>query len=275
MLNKLRRGTFEQVEPSISESFIKNSLQTAKTFRGLKLFVFIILFIVFGTYAAYGVSLYIVNNMEDAVGGLDLNNEFIPFLSSIWYIHLQAIPILIVVASMIYYRDKNRIKGHFIYYLFLMVFMIFFGLFFLKITQLFVSYFILRIIYTVLYIITFIYSIRQGYQNALHMVYGDKKNRSALVEWVSKNSKTILTVLAVIGGAYFITKAVFEPAANMEKRIIGSMVDFLPLGLILANFAFIYYIGVVVRSYYAFKYSERFRLKFGYEKDDWYGPKHK
>lgn len=275
MFKKLRQGTFEQVEPSISPSFIKNSLDTAKTFRGIKLLAFIILFLVFGTYVAYGVSLYISNNMEDAVGGLDLNNEFIPFLSSIWYINFQALPMVVVVISMIYYRDKNRVKGHLIYYFFLMIFMMFFGLFLFKVMQLFVSYFILRIIYTVLYVITFVYSVWQGYQNAHHMVYGSKKGRSALVEWVSKKSKFILTVLAIIGGSYFIIKSVFEPAADMERRIIGSMADFLPLLLVLANFAFIYYIGVVVRSYYAYKYSELFRIKFGYEKEDWYGPKYK
>lgn len=274
MLKKFRDGTFEQIEPSISKSFVKNLLDTAKTFRGIKLIGFIILFIVCGTYVAYGVSLYIANNMEDAVGGLDVNNEFIPFLSSIWYINLQAIPILIVVISMMFYRDRNRVKGHFIYYLFLMIFMMFFGLFLFKVMQLFVSYFILRMIYTVLFIITFIYCIWQGYKNATYMVHGNKKQRSALVEWFSRNRNLVLMVLGIIGSAYFIIKAVFEPAANMERRIIGSMADFLPLLLVLANFAYIYYIGVVTRSYYIYKYSERFRLKFGYEIQDWYGPKY-
>lgn len=272
---RICNGTFEQVEHALSESFIKNSLDTIKTFRGIKSFAFIILFIVCGTYVPYGVSLYIANNMEEAVGGLDLNNEFIPLLSSIWYINLQAIPIVILVILTIYYRDRNRIKGHYIYYSLLTIFSVFFGLFLFKVMQLFVSYFILRMLYLVLYGITFVYSIWQGYQNALNMVYGEKKNRSKLVEWFSRNSKTILTILAVIGGAYFAGKAIFEPAANMERRIIGSMADFLPLLLVLANFAFIYYIGVIVKSYYAYKYSEKFSAKFQYDKKEWYGPKHK
>lgn len=155
-----------------------------------------------------------------------------------------------------------------------LIFMMFFGLLLFKVMQLFVSYFILRMIYTVLFIMTFIYCMWQGYQNATYMVHGDKKQRSALVEWFSRNSKPVLIVLGIIGSAYFIIKAVFEPAANMERRIIGSMADFLPLLLVLANFAYIYYIGVVTRSYYVYKYSEIFRLKFGYDIQDWYGPKY-
>lgn len=263
------------VEPALSDSFIENSLDTMKTFRGIKLFAFIILFIVCGTYAIYGVSIFLINNMEETVGGLDLNNEFIPFLSSIWYINFQAIPIVIVVILTMYYRDRNRIKGHFLYYSFLTVFMVFAGLLLFKVLQLFVSYFILRMLYLVLFGATFVYSIWQGYQNALHMVYGEKKNRSKLVEWFSRNYKTILTILAIVGGIYFAGKAIFEPAASMERRIIGTLADFLPLFMVIANFAFIYYIGVIIRSYYAYKFSEQFRVKFQYDKDEWYGPKYK
>lgn len=274
MKRKITEGTFAQVEPAISPSFIDNSLDTMKTFRGLKLFAFFMLFIVFATYAAYGVSIYIGNHMDEAVGGLDVNNEFIPFLSSIWYINLQAAIMVALIISTVYFRNRNRIKGNLIYHVLMTIFMVFVGLFLFKVMQLFVSYFILRLLYTILFIITLIYSIWQGYQNGLHMVYGDKKNRSALVEWFSKNNQVILAVLATIGGAYFALKAIFEPAANMERRIIGSMVDFMPLLMVLANFAFLYYISTIVRSYYVNKYTEKFRTKFQYDKTEWYGPKY-
>src|SRR5699024_8088446 len=144
-----------------------------------------------------------------------------------------------------------------------------------KMFQLLVSYFIVRMIYTVLYIGTLVYSIWKGYQNSIDMIYGTKKERPAIVEWFSKKSKSVLTVLGIIGGAYFLLKAGFEPAANMERRIIGSLVDFLPLISVGSNVVLIYYIGLITRNYYIVKFQEQFRKKFGYEKDEWYGPNYK
>lgn len=275
MFRKIRGGTFEQVEPGISDSFVENSLDTVKTFKGFKLFAFVFFFLGCTTYLLYGGSVYIVNHMEEAVGGLDLNNEFISFISGIWYAHLQAASILLLVLSTVYFRDRNRVKGHLFYYIFMTIFTLFVSVLLFKVMQLLVSYFILRMIYSVLFSVVLLYSLWQGYQNGLHMVYGDKKNRSKLVEWFSRNFKKILPILIVIGGAYFILKVIFEPASDFETRIIGSMADFLPLFMIGANFAFIYYIGVIVRSYYMYKYSEQFRMKLRYEKEEWYGPKYK
>ena len=275
MKHRICNGTFEQVEPGISDSFVENSLDTMKTFKGLKLFGFVFFFIGCTTYLLYGGSVYIVNHMEEAVGGLDLNNEYILFMSSIWYAHLQALPVTMLVILTMYYRNRNRVKGHVIYYLLMTIFTLLVSLLLFKVMQLLVSYFILRIIYTTLFILTLVYSIWQGYQNALHMIYGEKKGRSKVVEWFSRNFKKILPILLVIGGAYFILKVIFEPASDLETRVIGSMADFLPLFMVGTNFAFIYYIGVIVRSYYVDKFSEQFRVKCQYEKDEWYGPKHK
>lgn len=275
MKYKILDGTFEQVEPSISDSFVENSLDTMKTFRGFKLLGFIFFFIACITYLLYGGSVYMVNHMEEAVGGLDLNNEFISFMSSIWYAHLTAFPITMLVIFTMYYRNRNRVKGHVIYYLLMTIYTLLISLLLFKVMQLLVSYFILRIIYTTLFILTLSYSIWLGYQNAIHMIYGKKKRRSKVVEWFSRNFKSILPILLVIGGAYFILKVIFEPAADLETRVIGSMADFMPLFMVGTNFAFIYYIGVIVRSYYVHKYSERFRVKFQYDKEDWYGQKYK
>lgn len=39
-MKKLFRASFEQVEPSISQSFVENSIDTAKSFRGAKVALF-------------------------------------------------------------------------------------------------------------------------------------------------------------------------------------------------------------------------------------------
>ncbi len=82
-MKKLFEASFEQIDPAISESFVKNSLDTAKNFKGLKLIAFFILFVIAGSYALFGVSIYVGNRMDEAVGGLDVHNEFIPLFSSL------------------------------------------------------------------------------------------------------------------------------------------------------------------------------------------------
>jgi len=274
-MKKLFEASFEQIDPAISESFVKNSLDTAKNFKGLKLIAFFILFVIAGSYALFGVSIYVGNRMDEAVGGLDVHNEFIPLFSSLWYVHLQILPMLIAIFSLLFYRNKNRMKGMVIHNFFVGIFMLFFSLLAFKLLQLFVNPFPLRLLYTGLFIFTFVYSFHIGYHNAKVMVFGKAKQRPFLVEWTSRNSKRILSVLAVLGSLYFAAKAVWPNTANMEQRIIGSMADFLPLLVVLSNFAILYYISTSFRGYYVHRYSEQFRNKYEYDPLQWYGCKYK
>ncbi len=220
---------------------MKNLLDTAKNFKGLKLIAFFILFVIAGSYALFGGSIYVENRMDEAVGGLDVHNEFIPLFSSLWYVHLQILPMLIGI------------------------FMLFFSLLALKLLQLFVNPFPLQLLYAGLFIFTFVYSFHIGYHNIKVMVFGKAKQRPFLVEWTSRNSKRILSVFAVLGSLYFAAKAVWPNTANMEQRIIGSMADFSPLLVVLSNFAILYYISTSFRGYYVHRYSEQFRYKYEYD----------
>lgn len=273
-MKRLFTVKYEQVEQAISASFIENSMDTIKEFKGKKLFAFIILFVGFGTYGLYGMGMLLVQNLDDAVVQLDENNEYISFLSSIWYVNIQAIVLLLTVITTIKHRNTNRIRALFNYHLFLSIYMMFFSLLIFKTTQIFVSSVILRWIYTVLFVASFIYVFWQGYHNAKRMVDGQDKKRAVLIEWFSKRQKKILSVFGIIGGTYFIFKVVYAPVGNMEREIIGSLIDFFPLGVILINLAFLYFFGTIIRSYYVHKYSEQFRLKFEYKESEWYGPKY-
>lgn len=83
----------------------------------------------------------------------------------------------------------------------------------------------------------------------------------------------LMAFLVPIGGLVYFFKTTFETAGNLETRIIGSLVGFIPLIFSAVMFLFLYLIGVVMRSYYLKKYSEEFREKFSVEKDIWYGIK--
>jgi len=274
-VKKFFEASFEKIEPAISESFVENSIDTAKTFKGLKLFLFFLLFVLASNYGLFAMSTYIENHIDEAVGGLDVNNEFIPLFSSFWYIHLQMVPMLIVIFGLLYYRTKNRFKGMLIYHLFWMIFMMLYFTYFFKVSQLFVNPFPVRIIYTILYISAFIYSIRIGYHHAKELVFGQAKKRPFLVEWTSRHSKSIISILVVIGGLYYATKAAWPGVGDMEKRLIGSLTEFFPLIPILSIFVLIYGMSCTFRVFYVHKYSEAFRKKFGYDKATWYGPKYK
>ncbi|MCR1835104.1 hypothetical protein NSA56_11915, partial [Oceanobacillus caeni] len=166
------------------------------------------------------------------------------------------------------------VKAFYIYNTFLTVFVLLFILLFLKFAQLVVYSFPLRMVHTVLFILCFVYVFVQSYQNAKEMVFGEKKKRSAIVEWFSRNQKSVLSVLAGIGGLYYLGKVIFPAAGDLKTRLIGGLIDFLPLLACLTILVFLYLNNVVIRSYYLYKYSEEFRLKFGIDKSKWYGKKY-
>ncbi|KNE19962.1 hypothetical protein [Virgibacillus pantothenticus] len=267
-------GTFSQVEETVSESFAKNSIDTIKQFNLLKGLLFTGFCIGLGSYALYGVSIYISNIMNQATIPLDESNEFITIFDNIWYMHIQSILILAVVIGAFVYRKKDNIKGFFVYNTFLTMFLLLFMIFFFKVTQLLVYSSSLRLIYTGLFIISYIYIFIRSYQNTKKMVHGTKKKRSALVEWFSRNRKNITSLLIGVGGLYYLSKVIFTEANDLETRIIGSLIDFLPLAVCLVSFSFLYFNSVAIRSYYLYKYSEEFRKKFGFDKKDWYGEKY-
>ncbi|WP_139345021.1 hypothetical protein [Virgibacillus pantothenticus] len=125
-MKNILSGSFSQVEETVSESFAKNSINTIKGFGLLKAFVFMVFCIGLGSYALYGVSIYFGNNMDKTAFTLDVNNEFISVFSSIWYMHIQALFISIVVITALVYKEKNNVKAFFFYNFFLRCFYFYF-----------------------------------------------------------------------------------------------------------------------------------------------------
>ncbi|MBY7142361.1 hypothetical protein KFZ56_04475 [Virgibacillus sp. NKC19-3] len=266
-------GSFSQVEDAVSESFAKNSIDTIEKFSFGKAF----LALSFGLgvfYAIYGFGIFMGNNMDTGTIVLDMNNEYIPFLSNIWFAIIPGILILITIFGGGYYRKKNNVKAFFIYNTFLTMYLLPFLLWTFKVAQLFVYFFPLRMVYTVLFSLCITYVFIRSYKNAKEMVFGEKKKRSAIVEWFSRNRKSVLSVLAAIGGLYFLVKTIFPSAGDMETRLMGALIDFAPLFVCLIFLLFLYLNNVVIRSYYLNKYTEEFRLKFGIDKSEWYGKKY-
>ncbi|RFA35465.1 hypothetical protein CAI16_08195 [Virgibacillus dokdonensis] len=267
-------GSFSQVEETISDNFMKASIKTVNDFKFYKLFI-LILFFSGASYVFYGVSFYLTNNIDDFAIPLDSNNEFIPVFSSIWYIHIQSFLFFIAGLAAFIYKKRNHVKGFFLLNIFLSLGWLLFLLFTFKLTQLMVNSYILRILYTVLLICSFIFVFYQSYQNAKKMVYGTKKKRLAFVEWLSTNRKNVTSVLFGVGALFLLTKVISPEVADLETRIMGSLIDFAPLFVCLIISTFLYLNSVVIRAYYLYKYSERFRQKFGVTEADWYGRKYK
>ncbi|MBO1912383.1 hypothetical protein J4G37_47245, partial [Microvirga sp. 3-52] len=72
-------------------------------------------------------------------------------------------------------------------------------------------------------------------------------------------------------GIWGINAAFGSTNSDFETRMIGAMIDFMPLIVCGISFVLLYMFGNLIRSYYLYKYSEEFRLMFGVEKDSWYG----
>src|SRR5699024_11820946 len=102
-------------------------------------------------------------NMEDSLFKLDKNNEFIVFLS-IWFAYIPLIlSFILSMVILLFYRNRNRPKGTYLYNLFFGLYVMFCLLFMFKIFQLFVSTFALRIIYNIIFVFTFFYAFRIAY----------------------------------------------------------------------------------------------------------------
>ncbi|WP_121640017.1 hypothetical protein [Virgibacillus sp. Bac330] len=275
MKQNIFKGSFSQVEGAVSESFAKNSINMVKRFKTIKAIAFIVFFIGLGSYAYYGLSVFMINNMDRGTIPLDVNNEFIPVFSSIWYMHIQAMLVLVAALAAYIYREKNNIKGVFIYNVFLTIAMLLFFTFSFKLAQLIVNNFYLRMTYTILFVISYLYVFFRSYQNAKEMVYGTKKKRSEFVEWFSQNRKNVTSILFGVGVLYYLTKVIFSEANDLETKIMGSLIDFAPLAVCLASLLFLYFNSVAIRSYYLYKYMDKFRQKFGVAEAEWYGQKYK
>ncbi len=267
-------GSFSQVEDTISKNFMKNSINTIKKFKLYKL-ILVILFFSGSSYAVYGVSFFFTNNIDDLTVPIDKNNEFISLFSSIWYIHIQTFIFFIAGLIAYIYKEKNHAKGYFLFNILFSLGGLLFLLFAFKFTQLMVNSYILRMLYTALFLCSIIFVFYQSYQNAKEMVYGTKKKRLALVEWLSTNRKNVTSVLFGFGALFFLTKVISPEVADVETRIMGSLIDFSPLAVCLACLLFLYFNSVAIRSYYLYKYSEEFRQKFGIAEKEWYGEKYK
>lgn len=274
-MKRIFSGSFSQVEDAISRSFAENITDSMKKFNMGKQILLIIFLVGLASYALYGVSIYFGSHMNGLTIALDENNEFIPIFSNIWYMHMQTLLVLIPMIVSFLYRRKNNIKVFFISNTFLTVFLFFFLLFLFKVAQLFVSNFPLRMIYSILLLGCFIFTFIRSYSNAKRMIYGTKKGRSKLVEWLSRTQKGVIGILFGIGAIYYLGKVIFPSAGDLETRLMGSLVDFFPLAICLVTFTFLYFNSIVIRSFYLNKYSEEFRNKFGVSKRDWYGEKYR
>src|SRR5699024_3880745 len=231
-MKKLLSGTFEQVEDALSESFVSYCLHTVKSFKGWKVFLFILIS-VGGAYFIYGMGWGIVtSNNNELTVPLDPNNEYRFFFSNVrflWYTHIIAFLVVLTVIMTLKYRGKHNIKGFLIYYF------IFFLFFLISLTlvfaffQLFVYNLVVRSIYMIFFIVCIIYAFVKGYKNAFAMIYEDKKQRSAIIEWASKHRQAILSVLIAFGGVNYFFKTTNESAQDFEKNLLGALIDYIPI----------------------------------------------
>ena len=281
-MKKLLSGTFEQVEDALSESFIRSFISIPfYRWKGWKVTLVTLIFLLMfggGTYFIYGVGWAVTYYDDEATFYLNPNNEYRFFFSNfrfLWYIHITAFFVLLTVIIIFKYRKKNNIRAFFISQVTLFIFFLLLMIQGFAAFQLFVNNSVLRTIYTILFIVCIIYAFVKGYKNAFAMIYEDKKQRSAIIEWASKHRQAILSVLIAFGGVNYFFKTTNESAQDFEKNLLGALIDYIPIIVSFATlFGLLYGFSVLIRSYYLYKYSEPFRLKFGYEKEEWYGEKY-
>src|SRR5699024_7912157 len=208
-MKKLLSGTFKQVEDALSESFVSYCLHTVKSFKGWKVFLFILLFMG-AAYFIYGMGWGIVtSNNNELTVPLDPNNEYRFFFSNVrflWYTHIIAFLVVLTVIMTLKYRGQHNIKCSLIYHFTSFLFYVTSVTLGFAFLQSFVNNSVPRTIYTILFIVCIIYPFVKGDKNAFAMIYEDKKQRSAIIEWASKHRQAILSVLSAFGGVNYFFK---------------------------------------------------------------------
>lgn len=265
-------GTYNQVKDKISEGTVKEGIRTIQEFRTFKM-IFFLLFSNICTYGLYGFNYYITHNFDELTVQLDEQNEYISFMSSVWFVHINSLVLLSTAIISRYYSGKNNVKGYFYHYILLSVWLFLFLLYTFKFGQLFVISFYERVLYAVIFCITVIFVLIKGYQKAQRMVYGTNEVQHPLTGWLKRVGNSLMAVLFVIAGPYYFIKTVFSSAGDFEKRLMGSLMFISPLVVSVLMLFFLYFFSIIIRSYYLNKYAEEFRQKFSIEKDVWYGLK--
>src|SRR5699024_11942451 len=124
-MKKLLSGTFEQVEDALSESFVSYCLHTVKSFKGWKVFLFILIS-GGGAYFIYGMGWGIVtSNNNELTVPLDPNNEYRFFFSNVrflWYTHIIAFLVVLIVLMTLKYLGKTYIEVFYFYHFILFFF---------------------------------------------------------------------------------------------------------------------------------------------------------
>ena len=272
-MGKIFQGSFSQVKDAISESFATNAYKDMQKLNFGRVLISGGFFIVC-TYALFVFGWFMSGDFEVPTVPIDINNEFRNIASSIWYVHAFALFQIIGYTTALAYSRKDNVKSFLVMNIALTAFTVFIVLYFFKIGQLIVYNFSIRIIYDVILLATLLFVGNKIYRNAMEMVYGTKKKRSAIAEWVSANQKLVIGSLFGIWGLSKIIEAVFGlDEIDFETRMIGAIIEFFPLIACGVSFVFIYMFGNLIRSFYLNKYSEEFRVMFDVKKDDWYGIK--
>ena len=272
-MGRIFKGSFPQVKDAISEKFATNAYKVMQKLDFGRVLTSGGFFIVC-TYVLFIFGWYMSGDFEEPTVPIDINNEFRNIASSIWYIHAAALFQISGYFIALAYSRKNNIKGFLVMNITLTIFTVFIVLYFFKIGQLIVYSFSIRIIYDGILLATLLFVGNKIYRNAMEMVYGTKKKRSAIVEWASANQKLVIGSLFGIWGLSKIIEAIFGLGEiDFETRVIGAIIEFFPLIACGVSFVFIYMFGNLIRSFYLNKYSEEFRVMFDVKKDDWYGIK--
>lgn len=271
-------ASFNDVENIMNETEI-NEMYTNKSeklkFRDVFMTLFFYFVIISPLYFFYFINWFIVRefkaNPEEFAVPIDLSNPYISFLDNFHFVHLVALLYLVATIWFLVARSKSILKASLIYNNSLFIYVLALFIYLFKVSQLLVSDPILRHVYTLLFFIIIIYTVIQCYKKASVYVY-DKDLQKKTTKRTISNKTMIGGALAILG-FYQIFKLTNtgQDFMHFEQQLIGSIMEFFPLIIAFTPLALLLFVKPLIRFFYLNKYSEKFRTKFGYEKQEWYG----
>src|SRR5699024_9996294 len=173
-MKAFRSYSYDQIEREIKEDFLEEVLYRINHFNNKNVFFFSLLMIG-AIWWTQGFGWLMWNNPDGVIVPMDPNNSFAIIFKNVWLPILETFLFGMIMIMIVYFRNRNKIKGMFIYNILMTTFVTIIMFHMFSFIQLVIYSNVVRVIHFILFMIAIIAVLIVLYKNAIHI--GTKRNK--------------------------------------------------------------------------------------------------
>lgn len=262
------QATFEESESFVSNIAIERAIEHSQS-KVVNKRLFGVIFIYFLLYLVYLLFQFAKLRTHD-------NLEFVVLRIPLFWIITSGCICIPYIVCVIKNRNKQKVNLPYYYNFYstlsVIVLILFMFIFSLDLANSVLKSSWVYILYSLLFII-FIFDLNRKVTKNIEMkLYGTEKNLSNIVDFFQKNQKYFGILGGLIIGLKLLYNLLFSNSGNGESDFVSAIIMALfPLLMFVGVLVPIYLKDEILVGYYIAKYSEEYRLKYGYSNLEWYG----